>query len=163
MRPSLADRIAVKTIKTGPEECWLWRGAKKPCTTPGVFRATISVRNKTRTTARVIWELQNGPIPDGMWVLHRCDNTMCVNLDHFYLGKMANNISDRTFRERSAKIDSALAIKIVATQDALKNKRAVARTLGVRYSIVRDVLRGRSWSWATRLKNSTNPPNGHVL
>lgn len=35
---------------------------------------------------RYLWEQQNGPIPKGICVLHKCDVPSCINLDHFFLG-----------------------------------------------------------------------------
>ena len=43
---------------------------------------------------RWVWEQINGPIPDGMWVLHRCDNRLCYRYDHLFLGTNADNARD---------------------------------------------------------------------
>ena len=37
-------------------------------------------------THRIAWQLEHGSIPDGMWVLHKCDNPPCFNPEHLFLG-----------------------------------------------------------------------------
>jgi hypothetical protein len=43
---------------------------------------------------RVAWEVVNGPIPAGMFVLHRCDTPGCINSDHLFLGGHQENRDD---------------------------------------------------------------------
>lgn len=47
-----------------------------------------------RRANRRAWEVFRGPIPDGMLVLHRCDNPPCVNPDHLFLGTNSDNMKD---------------------------------------------------------------------
>lgn len=49
---------------------------------------------------RIVWMFANGPIPDGMYVLHHCDNMRCVHLPHLYLGDHDQNMKDMTKRGR---------------------------------------------------------------
>jgi hypothetical protein len=52
---------------------------------------------------RVAWELVNGPIPDGLCVLHKCDTPLCVNVEHLFLGTNAENSADMEDKGRQAK------------------------------------------------------------
>jgi hypothetical protein len=49
---------------------------------------------------RVSWAIHNGPIPDGLLVLHRCDNPACVRPDHLFLGTDKDNAADREKKGR---------------------------------------------------------------
>lgn len=51
-------------------------------------------------THRVAWTLTNGSIPDGMCVLHRCDNPPCCNVEHLFLGTLADNSADMVAKGR---------------------------------------------------------------
>lgn len=52
-------------------------------------------------THRVVWAAAMGKIPDGMHVLHHCDNPPCCNVKHLYLGTNADNMRDKTNRGRA--------------------------------------------------------------
>jgi hypothetical protein len=54
----------------------------------------INGKRKNLNVTRYIWEDVKGPIPDGLWVLHTCDNGSCVNPDHLYLGTHKDNMRD---------------------------------------------------------------------
>lgn len=53
--------------------------------------ALVKFRRSTTGAHRVSWIAHNGKIPDGMWVLHRCNNPICVRIDHLYLGTPQEN------------------------------------------------------------------------
>lgn len=77
--------------KTHERGCWKWTG---PTDRKGYGRWGKKV------ASRHSWELANGPIPEGMWVLHHCDNPPCVNPAHLYLGTNTENVQDRVARGR---------------------------------------------------------------
>ena len=43
---------------------------------------------------RFVWQLINGPIPDGHCVLHKCDTPACVNPEHLFVGTHSDNTRD---------------------------------------------------------------------
>ena len=82
--------------------CWLWTGSKTgpgPYTTGGY--GTVYWRGEYLLAHRVMWELANGPIPEGMHVLHRCDVRNCVRPDHLFLGTHQDNMADMARKGRA--------------------------------------------------------------
>jgi hypothetical protein len=52
---------------------------------------------------RLAWELSNGPIPEGLLVLHKCDTPACVNVEHLFIGTHTDNMADRKRKGRQAR------------------------------------------------------------
>jgi hypothetical protein len=90
----LADRIWPRVQMT--DTCWIWTG---PRYRSGGY-GRLLLRGKQARAHRVVWELLHGPIPDGLWVLHHCDNPPCVRPDHLYLGTSEDNVRDMVERVR---------------------------------------------------------------
>lgn len=93
-----AERFWEKVKKT--PSCWLWTGAHKDGRWPyGVLGGGAS--RVPKLAHRVSWELHHGPIPDGMNVLHKCDNPPCVRPDHLFLGTLSDNTQDMVAKGRA--------------------------------------------------------------
>ena len=71
------------------DTCWEWTGYFHP-----YGYGVLYVEGKNILAHRLSWELENGSIPEGMQVLHHCDNPPCVRHDHLFLGTQADNIED---------------------------------------------------------------------
>jgi hypothetical protein len=80
-----------------PDECWVWKAGLADTGYGG-----LSHLNKTATTHVVAWELTNGPVPDGLCVLHKCDNRPCCNPNHLFLGTKKDNTQDMVKKGRWA-------------------------------------------------------------
>lgn len=70
--------------------CWLWDRALKGC---GYGHKMY--QGKLQGAHRISWQIHRGPIPDGLWVLHKCDVMRCVNPDHLFLGTHQDNVDDK--------------------------------------------------------------------
>lgn len=84
---SLEIRFWERVSKT--DSCWIWMAS---CTNDGY--GTIKKGGKHVLTHRLSWHMAYGPIPDGLSVLHSCDNPPCVNPDHLFLGTQKDNMRD---------------------------------------------------------------------
>lgn len=83
-------------------ECWTWRGMVN---TNGYGR--FSLADNHRLAHRVAFEMFIGPVPEGMVVCHSCDNRLCVNPFHLWLGTQADNVQDAVRKGRHRVPDTA--------------------------------------------------------
>jgi hypothetical protein len=75
--------------------CWDWTGEHS-----GKY-GTLKLSDGHRKLAhRLSWELHCGPIPDGLKVLHRCDNPPCTRPEHLWLGTQRQNVADMIAKRR---------------------------------------------------------------
>lgn len=80
-------RFWSKVDKDGPQGCWIWTAGLHP----GGY-GNFWLDGKTVNAHRFIWELANGPVPDGLHLDHICRNRACVRPDHIEPVTMATNI-----------------------------------------------------------------------
>lgn len=139
-------------IKKTPA-CWLWTGVKN-----NKGYGLFFFDKKLKLAHRVLWEITNGNIPEGVHVLHRCDNPACVNPSHLFLGSQKDNMVDMTEKGRNknaiflgeqngrAKLTSQEVLSIREKHlDKTTTAKETAKKYGVNPSTIQDILSRKSW------------------
>ena len=111
MKPTKEQRFWMKVDKSGPVpahrpelgNCWAWTGCRSG--NRSVLAGYLAVRDigkKRRMVkaSRISYEIHFGKIPEKLWVLHKCDNGLCVNPAHLFLGDAAANSHDMISKGR---------------------------------------------------------------
>ncbi len=145
-------RFWAKVNKT--DGCWLWIACKATC---GYGR--FNFRGRINNAHRVSWIITNGEIPNGLWVLHKCDVRLCVNPNHLYLGTAKDNAHDKELRNPPLKYRATMFgethpgakltecnVKEIRSLYPLMTQRALAERFGVRRGTIVSVLRRENWS-----------------
>lgn len=137
--------VAVKDAN----ECWEWQ-ASRMNSGYGQFNLRLG---KVTTAHRVAWTLICGDIPNGLHVCHTCDNPLCCNPDHLYLGTPAENNADagrKGHMARDVRGEKNPHSKLT-TQDVLVirsselSNPALASIYGVTSSMIGQIRRRTSW------------------
>lgn len=148
----LMERVMRRVAKR-EDGCWEWCGALHH------GYGWINDKNgdgkwKPTTAHRVAWESANGPIPRGMYVLHRCDNRRCVNPEHLFLGTHLENLADMRQKGRGAKGEMVGGVKL-SERDVItirhrysggESQRHLASEFGVHQSTVSLLVSKRNWA-----------------
>lgn len=79
------------------DSCWEWQGHMYRC-----GYGQIKVKRKSWAAHRLSYSHFVGPIPEGLYVCHRCDNKKCVRPDHLFIGTHQDNMDDMKSKSRSA-------------------------------------------------------------
>lgn len=143
------QRFWARVLKT--EACWLWQRVSR-----GGY-GQMNIDRKLIGAHRYSWELHYGPIPEGLWVLHKCDNRACVRPDHLFVGTPKDNVDDMwakgrvKFNPRLGSDNGMAKLKeedVKLLLDLHKRKiphRVIARILKTTRSNVSIIAAGRGW------------------
>jgi len=128
------SKVAVTPRKN---DCWNWLGSRQAhprypeIQTYGNFWVGKKRSGgRMHASHRVAWQLTCGEIPDGLKVLHKCDNTACCNPRHLFLGTQMDNYQDmkRKGRERRARGSKHYMAKLTEKKVSLIRKLYVPGT-----------------------------------
>jgi len=120
---------------------------------------TLMKSGKKWTVARYIHSQLYGDIPAGVLVCHTCDNHMCINSAHLFLGTPKDNMQDmskkgrtvKAFGERNGnnKLTQLMIIGIVRDLKTL-NCSQISRNRNIPVRTINDIKNGKRWAWLTR-------------
>jgi hypothetical protein len=140
------ERMDHYTDKSGgPDTCWAWKASKN-----GIGYGKIYCDGRLLLAHRVVWERTNGPITNGLGVLHRCDNPSCVNPAHLRAGTAKDNVQDMLakwrgchgVRQGAAKLTDE---KVQAIRRDTRPQHVIAKEYGVAQSNISLIKQGRTW------------------
>jgi len=142
--PPLAERFWAKVNTSG--ECWQWTGSVRT-TGYGQFGWPDG---SPRQAHRVAWELTYGEIPDDLFVCHHCDNKLCVNPDHLFLGTQLDNMRDMRSKGRAAVLERHPMARLTWVQiDRIRQdhrtQSVIAADYGVSQTLIGKIKRGLVW------------------
>lgn len=131
------------------EGCWNWLRALNK---KGYGRYGLGRRIRAH---RASWIIYRGPIPDGLCVLHTCDNPRCVNPSHLFLGTDQDNSDDKVKKGRQSRLkgerngNSKLSdddvVEIRKRRGENESTRSLAKEFGVSQTLISFVINGKRW------------------
>ena len=140
------QRFWAKVDKT--VNCWNWTAG-----TDAFGYGELSINRKKWRAHRRAWVMVNGAIPNGVCVLHRCDNPACVKPEHLFLGNRLNNAQDRKAKGRNgdkrgvknptSKLTEA---QVMSIRKDSRNTVELSKAYGVGDACIGKIKRRVSWS-----------------
>jgi hypothetical protein len=150
-RKTLEQRFLEKLDRRGDDRCWGWLAARDRW---GYGQFWDSRR--MGLAHRFAYQYFVSPVPNGLCVLHTCDNPECCNPRHLWLGTNAENVADRVAKGRSnrpigerhpqARLTAAQVVEVRKEYTGKRGELTeFAQRFGVSISAIADIVRGRSW------------------
>ncbi len=146
-REEYMSRMKERTAVDG-DGCWMWTGPGRPKgRRGGRSRGQIKVFGKTLSIGQAAFLLWHGDIPDGVFVLHRCNKGEegCCNPGHLYLGNHAQNMRDMVAAGNSRPGESHPMAKL--TEEVVRWIRAEAAKGRSAADIAREISMDRTGIW----------------
>jgi hypothetical protein len=162
--PKFRSRFWKKVAIGGPDDCWLWTGAQLGSNgrhdeqRSGYGYMWVERQKKSVYVHRVAWAYEYGDFHDVLVVCHHCDNPICCNPKHLFLGTRGANNRDRARKGRGresrqngednpcAKLTEADVRQIVARVEAGESQSIVGADFGIQQPQVSRLVHRASWA-----------------
>jgi hypothetical protein len=154
-------RLVPKITASDLDACWQWTGATSTTGYPQM-RFAANGRARTHFTHRLVYLAVHGSLGRSMSVCHTCDNPLCVNPGHLFLGTHGQNMRDmarkgrangwfkthprRGERNRGAKLNAHQVIEIRRLFEVGACRRDLRVRFGVGKTAIDNILAGRTWA-----------------
>jgi len=134
--------------------CWEWQ----LWLTRGNY-GQVTWNNKPKRAHRVTYELKYGPIPEGLFVCHKCDNPRCIRPKHLFLGTPRENTHDSMQKGRrryggsgnpKAKLTDELVLSILSWCKYEVDNKLIATRYKVHPTTIRLIRKGHTWKHIPR-------------
>ena len=140
------QRFWSKVDKSG--DCWIWKASTNGGY--GQFRSN----GKIVRAHRYAYEEKFGPISDGLFVCHSCDNPLCVNPNHLFLGTDHDNKSDMYEKKRNVfgdshpnkKLNKEIVLAIRSYASVGMPQRLIAKKFNTQRSQVSLIVNRKRWA-----------------
>ena len=131
--------------------CWGWKG------TINCGRPKLMVNGVSKLASRVSWEIHYGKIPTGICVCHSCDNPLCVNPRHLFLGTIKDNTQDMYRKGRNKNVKGEEHGRSILTEKQVRwilkqksiSKIEIAKKFGVARTTISRIVRRKNWRWVS--------------
>jgi hypothetical protein len=147
----LKQRLSLRLKVDDVTGCWNWTGPKAG---KGYGLIRVPWTRKTSYVHQAAWVVANGMIPAGMLVCHRCDNRLCGNPDHLFIGTHGDNLQDMKAKGRhlygerntKSKLTEAQVNQIHDIAATGVPQWKIADQFNVGQITVSRILRGERWN-----------------
>ena len=145
------ERFFKRVQIEGDDECWEWTGSRNKAEWHGQWR---NAAGQIELTHRAAWRLMRGDIPGKLFVLHRCDNPICVNPAHLWLGTQADNLKDMWEKGRARPgvslgekhgMSKLVPDQVIDIKASNQSGVSLAKKYNVSQTTICDIRKGRIW------------------